>query len=116
MLTTLLGKDFITTEDWSVDQLNALLEMAGDLKRRFACGLNRRCGTQPWPAFFASLREMRCMEWAPKNGAGTAPVMIRSGLFEPGLAGPASSGIVRHRPASERPDEPQRVTGTWFNV
>ena len=38
MLTTLLGKDFITTEDWSVDQLNALLEMAGDLKRRFACG------------------------------------------------------------------------------
>lgn len=38
MQTTLLGKDFITTEDWSVDQLNALLEMAGDLKRRFACG------------------------------------------------------------------------------
>jgi ornithine carbamoyltransferase len=38
MLTTLLGKDFITTEDWSVDQLNALMEMAGDLKRRFACG------------------------------------------------------------------------------
>ena len=38
MQTTLLGKDFITTEDWSVDQLNSLLEMAGDLKRRFACG------------------------------------------------------------------------------
>jgi N-acetylornithine carbamoyltransferase len=38
MQTTLLGKDFISTEDWSVDQLNAMLEMAGDLKRRFACG------------------------------------------------------------------------------
>ncbi len=38
MLTNLYGKDFITTEDWSVDELNAMLEMAGDLKRRFACG------------------------------------------------------------------------------
>lgn len=38
MLTNLYGKDFITTEDWSVDEINALLEMAGDLKRRFACG------------------------------------------------------------------------------
>lgn len=38
MLTTLFGKDFITTEDWSVDQLNALLEAADELKRRFAFG------------------------------------------------------------------------------
>lgn len=38
MLTKLFGKDFITTEDWSVNQLEALMEMAGDLKRRFACG------------------------------------------------------------------------------
>jgi len=38
MKTTLFGKDYITTEDWRVDEINTLLEMAGELKRRFACG------------------------------------------------------------------------------
>jgi len=38
MKTTLLGKSFITTEDWSVEELESMLDMADDLKRRFACG------------------------------------------------------------------------------
>ncbi|RPI85512.1 MAG: ornithine carbamoyltransferase [Chloroflexi bacterium] len=38
MKTTLKNKDFITTEDWSNDDLLSMLDMAGDLKRRFACG------------------------------------------------------------------------------
>jgi N-acetylornithine carbamoyltransferase len=38
MKTTLLGKDFITTEDWSVDELTAMLDAADELKRRFAFG------------------------------------------------------------------------------
>ncbi|NPV85137.1 MAG: ornithine carbamoyltransferase [Anaerolineae bacterium] len=38
MKTTLFHKDFITTEDWSVDELEAMLEAAGELKRRFAFG------------------------------------------------------------------------------
>jgi ornithine carbamoyltransferase len=38
MKTTLLGKPFITTEDWSVEELESMLNMADDLKRRFACG------------------------------------------------------------------------------
>jgi ornithine carbamoyltransferase len=38
MKTTLLGKPFITTEDWSVEELESMLDMADDLKRRFACG------------------------------------------------------------------------------
>ncbi|NPV77774.1 MAG: ornithine carbamoyltransferase [Anaerolineae bacterium] len=38
MLTNLFHKDFISTEDWSVDELNAMLEAAGELKRRFAFG------------------------------------------------------------------------------
>jgi ornithine carbamoyltransferase len=38
MKTTLLGKSFITTEDWSVEELTSMLDMADDLKRRFACG------------------------------------------------------------------------------
>ena len=38
MITTLHNKSFITTEDWSVDQIESLLDMAADLKRRFAIG------------------------------------------------------------------------------
>ncbi|MGL4650663.1 MAG: ornithine carbamoyltransferase [Caldilineaceae bacterium] len=38
MNTQLFGKDFITTEDWSVDELTSALDLADDLKRRFAMG------------------------------------------------------------------------------
>ena len=38
MQTNLYKKSFITTEDWSVDQIESLLDMADDLKRRFAIG------------------------------------------------------------------------------
>jgi N-acetylornithine carbamoyltransferase len=38
MLSNLFGKDFITTEDWSREEIESVLEMAGDLKRRFAAG------------------------------------------------------------------------------
>ena len=38
MQTTLYGKDFITTEDWTNDELISMMDMAGDLKRRFAVG------------------------------------------------------------------------------
>jgi ornithine carbamoyltransferase len=38
MLTQLLGKDFITTEDWTNDELESALVTADDLKRRFAIG------------------------------------------------------------------------------
>lgn len=38
MQTGLFGKDFISTEDWSVDELIAMMDMAGDLKRRFSVG------------------------------------------------------------------------------
>ncbi|MBI3763157.1 MAG: ornithine carbamoyltransferase [Chloroflexi bacterium] len=38
MQSTLYGKDFITTEDWSVPELESALEMGAELKRRFAMG------------------------------------------------------------------------------
>ncbi len=38
MQTQLYGKDFISTEDWSHDELDSALELASDLKRRFAAG------------------------------------------------------------------------------
>jgi N-acetylornithine carbamoyltransferase len=38
MRSTLYGKHFITTEDWSNDELESLLELGADLKRRFAIG------------------------------------------------------------------------------
>jgi N-acetylornithine carbamoyltransferase len=38
MNTQLFGKDFITTEDWSVEELTSALDLADDLKRRFAMG------------------------------------------------------------------------------
>ncbi len=38
MQTQLYGKDFITTEDWSHDELDSALELAADLKRRFGAG------------------------------------------------------------------------------
>ena len=38
MLTQLSGKDFITTEDWTNDELESALEIGDDLKRRFAMG------------------------------------------------------------------------------
>ena len=38
MQSTLFGKNFITTEDWSNDEIEFLLDVAGDLKRRFSMG------------------------------------------------------------------------------
>ena len=38
MQSTLFGKNFITTEDWSNDEIEFLLDVAGDLKRRFSIG------------------------------------------------------------------------------
>jgi len=38
MLSTLFGKPFITTEDWSNDELESLLDMGAELKRRFSMG------------------------------------------------------------------------------
>jgi len=38
MQSQLFGKDFITTEDWTNEELESMLELAGDLKRRFITG------------------------------------------------------------------------------
>ena len=38
MITTLRGKDYIATQDWTTDELESVLEVAADLKRRFALG------------------------------------------------------------------------------
>ncbi len=38
MITTLRGKDYIATQDWTADEIESLLEVASDLKRRFALG------------------------------------------------------------------------------
>ena len=38
MQTQLYGKDFITTEDWTNEELETALDMATDLKRRFLAG------------------------------------------------------------------------------
>ena len=38
MITNLKGKDFITTQDWSVDELNTVFEVAADLKKKHAIG------------------------------------------------------------------------------
>lgn len=38
MQTNLFHKDFISTEDWSVDELTSMMDAAGELKRRFAFG------------------------------------------------------------------------------
>jgi hypothetical protein len=34
----LSNKDFITTEDWTVDERESALELAGDLKRQWVTG------------------------------------------------------------------------------
>jgi ornithine carbamoyltransferase len=36
MITTMRGRDYIATKDWSREELNTLLDVAFDLKRRFA--------------------------------------------------------------------------------
>ncbi len=38
MQSQLFGKDFITTEDWTLEELETALELAADLKRRFIVG------------------------------------------------------------------------------
>lgn len=38
MKTTLQGKDYIATHDWETEELDSLLDVASDLKRRFALG------------------------------------------------------------------------------
>lgn len=38
MITTLRGKDYIATQDWTVEEIESLLEVAADLKRKFALG------------------------------------------------------------------------------
>lgn len=38
MQSNLFGKNFITTEDWSNDEIESLLDMGADLKRRFSVG------------------------------------------------------------------------------
>jgi len=38
MQSQLFGKDFITTEDWTLDELESALELAGDLKRQWITG------------------------------------------------------------------------------
>lgn len=38
MITTLRGKDYIATQDWSVEEIDTLLDASLDLKRRFALG------------------------------------------------------------------------------
>jgi ornithine carbamoyltransferase len=38
MITTLRGKDYIATQDWSNEELETLLDVAHDLKRKFALG------------------------------------------------------------------------------
>lgn len=38
MITTLRGKDYLTTQEWTREELETVLEVAGDLKMRFALG------------------------------------------------------------------------------
>lgn len=38
MITTLRGRDYIATQDWSREELDTLLDVAHDLKRKFALG------------------------------------------------------------------------------
>jgi ornithine carbamoyltransferase len=38
LITTLRGKDYIATQDWSVEELETVLDTSFDLKRRFALG------------------------------------------------------------------------------
>ena len=38
MQSQLFGKDFITTEDWTKDELESALDLAGDLKRQWITG------------------------------------------------------------------------------
>ena len=40
MKTEFRGKDFITLQDWSKEELDTLLEVSFDLKKKFAMGLN----------------------------------------------------------------------------
>jgi ornithine carbamoyltransferase len=36
MITTLRGKDYIATQDWTTEELDTVIDVASDLKRRFA--------------------------------------------------------------------------------
>jgi len=38
LLTTLRGKDYIATQEWTVEELETVLDVAHDLKRKFALG------------------------------------------------------------------------------
>lgn len=42
MYSLFRGKHFITTQDWTVDELNFLFDVAADLKRKFALGIPHR--------------------------------------------------------------------------
>ena len=38
MQTNLKGRDYISTQDWTVEELETALQVSWDLKRRFALG------------------------------------------------------------------------------
>ena len=38
MQTNLKGKHFISTQDWTVQELETIFELAGELKREYATG------------------------------------------------------------------------------
>ncbi|HEX6507384.1 MAG TPA: ornithine carbamoyltransferase [Chloroflexota bacterium] len=42
MITTLRGKDYITTQEWTTEELGTLLDVAHDLKRSFSLGTPTR--------------------------------------------------------------------------
>jgi ornithine carbamoyltransferase len=42
VLTTLQGKDFIATQDWTTEELDTVVDVSLDLKRRFALGESTR--------------------------------------------------------------------------
>ena len=42
MFTGLVGRDFIDTAEWTREELDAVLELAKDLKRRLAVGESHR--------------------------------------------------------------------------
>ncbi len=45
MTSGLEGRDFITTQDWTVEELNEVFDLAAELKARRAAGEPTPCST-----------------------------------------------------------------------
>lgn len=88
MKTTLRGRDFITTSEWSREELETVLDVAFDLKRKFALGEPHKLldGKTLFMLFYnPSLRTRNSFEAGMTQLGGHAHYLIPETVYSPTL-------------------------------